>query len=401
VARLDAPPRRHRVPEAEVDVPRRRQAVQRKAALPHLAADRADPHRQDADLAVQELEELRRPRDRDVDVLDDALAVQPAPAGRPIRDLPARGGAHPARVGARIQPLRPEQPAHQRVVGAEVARAPEPVGVPAPQVVRRGQVVVAARPQGLPVDVLVAVVAAPGRVADEAADAEHLLAAREHHAVDEIGRAGAGVLQGIEELVRGGEVMVPHVHGRQHRQRGRPHAHRIAERAIRIRKAEEEVALLVVRRTDDKLAVRQQHFDLQQRVVHEPVPERRRLDADARGRAPDRDRLQLRHHGRHAPLQQGRRDEILVRRAAFGVHPAGVGIVPQYVMQRSQVDPVARRGPAIAKQVRGRLRQRERAGRRLFQLRRRLGHAQRMRRQVMVHTGSPASSGSSNGSRRP
>src|SRR2546430_9851841 len=50
-----------------------------------------------------------------------------------------------------------------------------------------------------------------------------------------------------------------------------PHAQRVAERAVRVGEAEEEVAVLVVRRAGDDATVAEQHVELEHRVVHQAV----------------------------------------------------------------------------------------------------------------------------------
>src|SRR5437667_12853 len=84
---------------------------------------------------VEEVEKLRRPPYRYLDVLDDRLLGTAAQArhGR-AEPVPAvEGHQAPVYVGPPVA-ARPE-PAYPRQLQPERVRAPEPVGVPAPQVV--------------------------------------------------------------------------------------------------------------------------------------------------------------------------------------------------------------------------------------------------------------------------
>ena len=139
-----------------------------------------------------------------------------------------------------------------------------------------------------------------------------------------------------------------------------PQPQRVAEGAVGIREAEEQVAMLVVGRADHDLAARQQHLDLVQGVVHQAVPERRGLDADPRRRAADGDGLELGHHRRHAAARQGPCDQVLVGRHALDVDPPGLRIRVDHVVQAAQVEPALAVVAAVAKQVGCALAQRDR-----------------------------------------
>src|SRR6266699_7140105 len=66
----------HHVPETEVHVQRPGiDRIERESLLRIVAADGADPDRKDPDLLEEEREELRRPRDGNVHVLDHGLRV--------------------------------------------------------------------------------------------------------------------------------------------------------------------------------------------------------------------------------------------------------------------------------------------------------------------------------------
>src|SRR5690606_30992607 len=134
--------------EAEIYVPLRPHRVERELPRMRLRADRADPLRPQADLLRIEVEKLGGARERDVDVLDHRLGMQADEALHLLREAEAAVPAHDLRVGARAEPLLAVKPADERMLGEDVLRAPEPVGVPAPQVVVGGEVVLLALRDG-------------------------------------------------------------------------------------------------------------------------------------------------------------------------------------------------------------------------------------------------------------
>src|SRR5204863_1485713 len=129
---------------------------------------RADALRPVADPGRVDLDELARARKGDVDVLDHRLAVQP---GETLDPAPRADAAVPANdfcVGARSQALFPVDSSYQGMLRENVLRAPEPVGVPAPQIVVHREVVLAFSAYGLVVNLLVRVIAGVGRGIGEA-----------------------------------------------------------------------------------------------------------------------------------------------------------------------------------------------------------------------------------------
>src|SRR5256885_9118440 len=160
------------VPEAEVDVPVVLHRVEREAAGMRLRADRADPLRPQADVLRVELQELRRAREWDIDVLDHRLGVQAEDALDFARDADAAIPAHDLGVGARAQPLSPIEAADERVLREHVLRAPEPVRVPAPDVVAHRQGVLALLADRAVVDALVGGIARVRPAGGEAPDAK-------------------------------------------------------------------------------------------------------------------------------------------------------------------------------------------------------------------------------------
>src|SRR2546422_9016121 len=88
----------HHVPETEIPVqPVRRQRVQRKARGVGPRAQRADPDRRDAYLALEKIEKRARVLDRYVDVLNHGFRM---PAAEPVQ----RAGDSPTAVKTH-QPL--------------------------------------------------------------------------------------------------------------------------------------------------------------------------------------------------------------------------------------------------------------------------------------------------------
>ena len=187
---------RHRRPEPDVDVqlprlhrverPWLSQIFFRRSPQPQ----RAEPERRNPDVAVERLEEGRQGAHRDLDVLHDQLLHRPLPQGvEPIAEpVPAVEG-HDAAVDVRPAVAARPEPADHRVLHAQRARAPEPVGVPAPQVVADGQVVDGPLLLGAVEDLLAGVVArgdAGRQRVDELPGGQVLLPRVEDGAVEEV-----------------------------------------------------------------------------------------------------------------------------------------------------------------------------------------------------------------------
>jgi len=133
----------------------------------------------------------------------------------------------------------------------------------------------------------------------------------------------------------------------------------VAERAVGVREAEEKIGMLVVGGAGDDAAVAEQDFDLEHAVVHQAVAMRGRLDADAGDRAAEGDGLQLRHHRRHHAVREAFRYQRLVGDHTFGRHMAFLD--QENFIEVANVEPAARRAGAVAEQIRGVLRQPDRA----------------------------------------
>src|SRR4051812_35363008 len=123
------------IPEPEVDIPVVAHRVEREAMVLAAKADRTNPLRPEPDLPRVEVEKFRGARDRDVDILDHRLRMKSEHALELSRQADARIPSHDLRVRARAEPLPSVDTANERVLRKNVLRAPEPVGVPAPDVI--------------------------------------------------------------------------------------------------------------------------------------------------------------------------------------------------------------------------------------------------------------------------
>ena len=322
-----------------------------------LRADRADPLRPEADVLRVELQELGRPREWDIDVLDHRLRVQAEDALDFAGDADAAIPAHDLGVGARAQPLSPIEAADERVLREHVLRAPEPIRVPAPDVVAHRQVVLALLADRAVVDALVGVIARVGRAGGEAPERQVHLARREHRAVDEVGVLRAQPRAELGEIeARVGERHVREMHVRLHG--ARLHAQGVAERAVGVGKAKKQVGVLIRRRAGEHASVAEDDVELEHCVVHQAIAVRGRLDADAGDRAAERDGLQLRHDRGHHAVGEALAREVLVGDHALGVDR--VGADREHLVEVAHVKPPARRRGAVAEEVGGLLREPDR-----------------------------------------
>lgn len=226
---------------------------------------------------MEELQELRPALDRHLHVLDDRfldrLVAPPVDAGGHAV-FAVEGDQAAVDVGA--HPAARHERAHHRLLHAEGPRAPEPVGVPAPQVVADGQPVAAAVPDRLVVDAHAGVVGGVGRAVGEAADREVHLARAEEDPVHEVD-AFAVVHHGVADLLHGqhalggvGELDVREVHVRLDLAQPDLDAQRVAERAVGVGEGAEEVAVLVVGAGHDDAPVAGEDLELLDRLVRQP-----------------------------------------------------------------------------------------------------------------------------------
>src|SRR5256885_10028841 len=95
--------------------------------------------------------------------------------------------AHDLRVVARTEPLPAEHESSEKpVLREDILGAPEPVGIPAPEVVVDAEIVFALLGDRAVIDFLVRVVARIRRLVDESAQRNKKLALIENSAVDEV-----------------------------------------------------------------------------------------------------------------------------------------------------------------------------------------------------------------------
>ena len=343
---LDAPVRgarprsrvgRHRRPEADVDVQLTGPQRVERPRLLAAKSQRAQPDRLDRHLTQEPAQEVGGGAERDLDVLHHPLARRPAlPGLEPVGhgEAPVEGDELP--VDAAAQPAPGPQPAHGRVLRAEGPRAPEPVGVPAPQVVEGGEPVALRRGgivlDGPVVDLPARVVARRARLLAAGPEHEVRLGGREHDAVDvvdpltverSVGDRGPDSRDEVVEVV---EAHVAQGDDAAHRLELDAQPGRVAERAVGVGEAAEEVGVARPGIRRDHLTRTGEHVHLEHRLVRQPVAPRRRLDAEAGDRPTHRDGAQLRHDERGEPVRQRGVDEVLVGAHALHVGRAGVDV---------------------------------------------------------------------------
>ena len=267
---------------------------------------------------MEELEKLGGALERNVDVLDHRLGMHTGEPVQRARDAVPAVPAHDLLVGDRVQPLAPVQPPQQRVLCADVLRAPEPVGVPPPQVIVHAHEIAGAIADRAVIDLLEGVVAQVRGCLDEGPAHDVELARREHHAVEKRGVARGGDRRDVGEARRRiGIALMLDMDIRFDRHRPLRDLERVAQRPVRIGEAVEEVAMRVVARAGEDPPVAGEHFERGDGVVDEAVPERRRFDAHTGKRTAERDRLQLRHDLRHEVLCERRVGKIREGRHAL------------------------------------------------------------------------------------
>ena len=148
--------------------------------------ERTNPYRGHADLALEKVEKSGSLLHHHVYVLDDQFVMN---SEQPPPDLPQSNARFPVDgffVEGRVQVLAPQQPADDRILRVQQSRAPEPVGIPPPDVVERREVVALALAYRSIIDVFKGVIADVRGFVDKSADVEVEFAGAEYDAVDEI-----------------------------------------------------------------------------------------------------------------------------------------------------------------------------------------------------------------------
>ena len=237
---------------------------------------------------------------------------------------------------------RPHPP-DQRFLYSEGSRAPEPVGVPAPQVVADGQEVLLVPPDRFVVDLLPGVVAAPRRHGAERPDGEVKIVGPERGAVDEIRPVPAeAALRGdladrVHAGFRAAEREVADVHERLDGFELDGERQGVAQRPVGVREAAEQVGMLVVVGGADDTAVAGQDLHLGDGFVRHAAAQRGGLDAEPGDRATQGYRLELRHHQRHQLMPERGVAQVLVGGHAPDPRGPGGGINAQHVAERGNV----------------------------------------------------------------
>src|SRR5271166_3350489 len=129
----------------------------------------------------------------------------------------------------------------------------------------------------------------------------------------------------------------------------------VAQRAVRVREAEEQIGFLRWR-ANRGAAITQQDLHLLDGFVDEAVLERGRLDANSADSSANGDGLELRHDGRKQAELQGLVGKFFVACHALDLGDAAAGIDAEHMMERPHVNALRAGLDAMAKQVRGGLR---------------------------------------------
>ena len=219
-----------------------------------MAADGTHPHRTNADLFQEEAQKSRCLFDRNVHVLNDAL-------GMPVEQVVDRRSqpdpvvpAHDLLIGDGVQQPTAEDEAHGQVLHVEILRAPEPIRVPAPEIVTDGEIVLTAPLDGAVVDLQPGVVARVGCGIRETPESQVHLVVSEDGTVDEIriplanlGHCGEVVFRiRIPDMLEGDVGLHRHGFGGELQD--------IAERSVGVGDTEEQICVIVVRGAVDDLA---------------------------------------------------------------------------------------------------------------------------------------------------
>ncbi len=336
-------------------------------------AKRAHPDRAHRHGRREEAQEIGAALDRDLHVLDDPLAFRALPVRVHRGDqavAPVQRGELVVHVGSPVA-ARP-QPADQRSLHAEASRAPEPVGVPPPQVVADGKEILLVPPDRLVVDLLPGVIAAPGRDVAERPDGQVQLARRERDPVDEVRAvtAQAALRRGLRDRVHAGfrraERKVAQVHERLNRLEFDREGQGVAEGAVGVREAAEQGGVLVVSGGADDAAVTGEDLHLGHGLVRKAVAQRAGLDANPGHGTAERDRLELGHDQGHQPVPERGVGQVLVGGHAADPRRPALRVDPQDVAERGYIQGSlrSRAGLAHPEQVRRALGQPYRRARR-------------------------------------
>ena len=182
---------------------------------------------------------------------------------------------------------------------------------------------------------------------------EDAVAAAVRRALAEEAGGVLAFLPGVAEIERVAERLDPVPDGvRLHRLHGQldPQAQRVAERAGGVRQPREQVGTLVGG-GPQHLAGTGEHVGLEDRLVGQPVAERRGLDPETDHGAAEGDRLELGDDQWREAMSQRRVEQVLVRGHAADVGRARLDVDAQDMVQPADVEPGSGGRGARAEQV--------------------------------------------------
>ena len=214
------------------------------------------------------------------------------------------------------------RPSSRRTSGLRVqqSRAPEPIGVPPPDVVERREVVALALAYRSIIDVFEGVIAGVRGFVDKSADVEIEFAGAEYDAVDEVHvRAPAPRREVAKEAAGIAVRYVPKLDEFLRPDRLGLDAQGVAESAEGVWKSEKQVAIVIARRANHDVAVGQEDLDFVDRLMCETVAERRGLDAEPRAGSADRDGLELGNDTRQQAVRKRDVDKFSIGSHALDV----------------------------------------------------------------------------------
>ena len=190
------------VPKAEVHVkPGFTITEMRKLQARFVNQHRAHPDLRNTDFLVEETQEIGSPFDRDIDVLNHALGLVSQHLVQFRLEADTRIPAHDFLVGDRIQMAPPHEQAHWQVLHEKMLRTPEPVGIPAPDVIAHLEEILASLTNRTVINLQPTVIVCIRRfIAKPALRQVHLVTA-EDGTVDELGVAVTGFVNRPEILV--------------------------------------------------------------------------------------------------------------------------------------------------------------------------------------------------------
>ena len=258
-----------------------------------------------------------------------------------------------------LEPSRP-QPSHQRLLHPERPRAPEPVGVPAPQEVAHGEHIGAPLADRAVEDPLSRIVARRfGGIESllETPQREVCRVPREDDSVQEVDRLAVpgtrrdDLPDRLGQRLQRVERQVSQPDERRHRLDVDGERHGIPEGAVGVGEGAKEVSVRARRRRGDDLARADEDVHRADRFVRQPVPETARLDPQASHGTAHGDGAQLRHDERHDPGREGGVDDALVGRHPLHRRGPGHRVDVDHPGQRRHIQARTHRGRPRAEQV--------------------------------------------------